>query len=361
MQFALLEHFSSGNIYSLCEDRAVAQKRLRKLSETDLEDLRKLMSVRKYVESRPDPQDIINLLCDDDCLVDRVATELLPNVYQFIDTFYIALRALHVLMTDLPKSPYGKQLREIYCAACEGIDYDSEDFQNTLNFLLFSTKSEMVLKIDQLVRQIEEYQNNTAVDSNHLNGVLVGLKKFWRLIEEASTQVEDAAGTLSASLSNLQVGSRQELKARLMEMSKQQHKQRSPYQTVVVDLLDFLRKEYFGRFLVSLKSGPPLLELFVYSDSQTLRKHIVGAPRAAVHQALLNPQHFLQCDCCELESTAQLTPSQPDLSIVYKLHLECGKMINLYDWLQAFKAIISQDNDEDDDDYNERDVNPVVL
>lgn len=38
----------------------------------------------------------------------------------------------------------------------------------------------------------------------------------------------------------------------------------------------------------------------------------------------------------------------PDVSIVYKLHLECGKLINLYDWLQSFVSIVNpQDMDDD--------------
>ncbi len=32
--------------------------------------------------------------------------------------------------------------------------------------------------------------------------------------------------------------------------------------------------------------------------------------------------------------------------IVYKLHLECGKLINLYDWLQAFVAVVCPDADD---------------
>lgn len=29
-----------------------------------------------------------------------------------------------------------------------------------------------------------------------------------------------------------------------------------------------------------------------------------------------------------------------DAAIAYKLYLECGKLVNLYDWFMAFKAII---------------------
>ena len=30
-----------------------------------------------------------------------------------------------------------------------------------------------------------------------------------------------------------------------------------------------------------------------------------------------------------------LTANMPDICIIYQLHLECGKMINLYDWMQV--------------------------
>ena len=30
-----------------------------------------------------------------------------------------------------------------------------------------------------------------------------------------------------------------------------------------------------------------------------------------------------------------ILPTLPDICIVYKLHLECGRLINLYDWLQV--------------------------
>lgn len=32
----------------------------------------------------------------------------------------------------------------------------------------------------------------------------------------------------------------------------------------------------------------------------------------------------------------------PDTAIVYKLHLECGRLINLFDLLKAFAAIVTE-------------------
>lgn len=48
----------------------------------------------------------------------------------------------------------------------------------------------------------------------------------------------------------------------------------------------------------------------------------------------------------------------PDISIIYKLHLECGKMINLYDWLQAYLSIV--DPISDDEDESKRRVKPEL-
>lgn len=107
-----------------------------------------------------------------------------------------------------------------------------------------------------------------------------------------------------------------------------------------------MKASIFQKYLRPLENGPPLLELFVFSDSRSLRQHIVGAPRAALHTALTNPQSYLQCSCCGIESVTALLPSFPDLSVAYKLHLESGRMINLFDWLQAFRTVISS-TDED--------------
>lgn len=40
----------------------------------------------------------------------------------------------------------------------------------------------------------------------------------------------------------------------------------------------------------------------------------------------------------------------PDISVAYKLHLECGRLINLYDWLQAFISVVGQEEEEDEEE-----------
>lgn len=46
----------------------------------------------------------------------------------------------------------------------------------------------------------------------------------------------------------------------------------------------------------------------------------------------------------------QLLQSMPDLSVAYKLLLENGQQVNIYDWLVAFSSVIDGPKDEEDDD-----------
>lgn len=49
----------------------------------------------------------------------------------------------------------------------------------------------------------------------------------------------------------------------------------------------------------------------------------------------------------------------PDICVAYKLHLEGGKMINLYDWLQAFLSVVDP-IEADDDEEEKRVVQPQM-
>lgn len=52
-------------------------------------------------------------------------------------------------------------------------------------------------------------------------------------------------------------------------------------------------EEMFSKGLQSMQ-GQTFHEVLAFSDVASVRKNIVGAPRAAVHTALSNPVHYLQ-------------------------------------------------------------------
>lgn len=53
-------------------------------------------------------------------------------------------------------------------------------------------------------------------------------------------------------------------------------------------------KDELSKYLIPFNKGPTLYELFVFDDVKSVRQHIMGAPRAALHTALQNPQMYLQ-------------------------------------------------------------------
>lgn len=50
----------------------------------------------------------------------------------------------------------------------------------------------------------------------------------------------------------------------------------------------------------------------------------------------------------------------PDICIVYKLHLEWGKMINLYDWLCAFLCVVDSKHEDEGDGESKKVVDPQL-
>jgi origin recognition complex subunit 3 len=138
----------------------------------------------------------------------------------------------------------------------------------------------------------------------------------------------------------------------LLQAAKQRPAtQISAYMRALKDFVNYFERTIVETNLRPLKAAPPLIELFVFTDTTTARQHLLGTPRASIHTALNNPGYYLQCQCCDIaQNTLKLLPTMPALSVAYKLHLECGKIINLFDWLQAFKTVIANKSVDDEVD-----------
>merc|ERR1712168_368286 len=81
----------------------------------------------------------------------------------------------------------------------------------------------------------------------------------------------------------------------------------------------------------------------IYFDRHGYLKEILNpAPRASISNALAQPRRYLECECCKVGVTdkERILATYPDVAIAYKLHLECPRFINLYDWLQAFIQVV---------------------
>ncbi|XP_049290606.1 origin recognition complex subunit 3 [Anopheles funestus] len=367
-KYAFMDHYFQNSINALSaivDDEDELKAIINDLSSSELEQIRQLPSFRPYVESRPNPQDVVDLLTNDDHLK-RSLVPMVMQVHNYWFTFHCSMHILQTLVGDLPKAPLGKQIRELYCL-CVASDVTSlPEFKECIQLLSFLSKDEMLQKIKQVLNVVLLWVERN--DQLSIEGCLVydvapleeianGLVLLADELVDANHEpiAEGKQHEQSSSLLSPHMG-RQELREKLLSAAKHS-KSETTVSRAIGKIMDYFVRNIFQRYLRPATSQTvPLVELFIYNDSTYLRQHIVGAPRAAVHIALNNPQYYTQCDCCILDESSCIVPSLPDLSIAYKLHLECGRMINLFDWLQAFRMII----DDNNNDEIEQQVDPTI-
>ncbi|OAD54577.1 Origin recognition complex subunit 3 [Eufriesea mexicana] len=313
-KICMILHFYANNISSLCCHPKKIQSRMSSLTDEDLEEIKKLPSIEKYIkESNCESKD--KLLQNDEF-------KLLNNFHQYMHRFLLALRCLHNLFSSLPNAPMGKQLREYYTKVVCTYDLkESEEYKECFQLLSFLSKTELLSKLNSLITIIGSSEDSIMKRDQ------ANLQDFIKTIEEASLELATTPVDIVSTGEKL---SRLQLKEKLLKWSQTQS--RSPYKLVQQDVLNFL-DHMFSVHLVN-PNNIPANEIFCYSDGNLAKQHIRGSLRAAIHTGLNDPQVYLNCECCKLENDDAIPSTLPDRSIIYKLHLESRKLINMYDWLQ---------------------------
>ncbi|XP_053679319.1 origin recognition complex subunit 3 [Anopheles nili] len=351
IKYAFLEHYCRKSINGLCafvNDKNDIIAMVKELSSSELEQIRQLPSFRSYVESLQHPQDVIDILtCDD--YMKQTLPKMLIKVHNFWFTFHCALVILQSLVGDLPKSPLGKQLRELYSVCISSDVTKLPEFRDCIQLISYLSKEDMLQKIKDVLEKVLMFVDRN--DQLSIDGCIVYeltpleemAKDLNMLADELSTasyeQIINPVQQDKQDLFSPNMG-RQELRQKLLTAAKQV-KNETGVTKAIGRITDYFVKHVFQRYLrPANKNCVALIELFLYDDSASIRRHIIGVPRAAVHTALNNPQYYTQCECCILDESCSIVPKMPDLSIAYKLHRECGRMINLFDWLQAFRTVI---------------------
>ncbi|XP_017465755.1 PREDICTED: origin recognition complex subunit 3 [Rhagoletis zephyria] len=369
-KYCLMEHFLQGNAYALCSNYSTSLNQIKALSHDDVESIRRLLSFRPYVEGINDCKRIIAILTDDNYLKKKLP-QLLRDCHIHFMILRIFLEFLAVLVGDLPKCPLGKQRRELYAVCLSKELCEQPEFKECWQLLGFMSKDEFVAKISKATSVTEDFMRTEITSLELANDCMTTVNAKLQDVKNNLSKVvmagmEEKSPTNAAASNNYsstpstpdankqKFTSRQDLKEHLLQKSKQQNKSTSEFAQAVAQTLLYIKNEIIVPHLAPLTRAPPLHELFVFSDLSTVRRNIIGAPRAALHMALNNPNYYLQCKCCQLSESTQLLATLPDLSVAYRLHLECGRMINLFDWLQAFRSVV-------DDIENEREqVDPQI-
>ncbi|XP_061176689.1 LOW QUALITY PROTEIN: uncharacterized protein LOC133185468 [Saccostrea echinata] len=338
LQFAMQDHFFTVPVSHLCCPLEELGDRVMSLKPKQVEQVRRLMSFRGFVEGCP-PSKQEDMLLNDKVTKTEFAA-LLKRIHTYHSLLYPVLKCLHIMVSKIPKHPLGKQIREVYSRVLKSFICDSEDYKECLELLRLTSKDELVDLIQQCRSSLE---GDLPSDLTQLPTDLeVLLEKFVKIDEV--TEEEAPEGSTEEAL-HLEKTDLHTLRKRLQEEGKKK-KRLSPYEKLRNEAIDFF-DELFRRYLLC-PSSLPLYEIFYYDAWGEIKRHCNASPRSVVQMALSSPHHYLQCECCNSES-GSITPSMPDICIAYKLHLECTQLINLYDWLQAFATVVTSDEELNED------------
>uniref|UniRef100_A0A8C9WGZ2 Origin recognition complex subunit 3 n=1 Tax=Scleropages formosus TaxID=113540 RepID=A0A8C9WGZ2_SCLFO len=307
LQLSLLEHFHSQPLSVLCCHKQEALVHAQQLNDRDVERIQQLPSFMRYVEEQV-PEEQVQLLTSSEH-VKGVCQKLLKSLHKYHKNFYPALRCLHVLTSILPKYPLGKQIRELYVLCLEKKVWETQEYDSAMQLIRMLAKDELVTCLQKCVEIL------TFCKSKKL--------KKYTLYASTIKCINHLHHPYSSFNYSFQT---------LLEMKEcRRTRRKTPYEILrnaVVDYIDNLVKTHLYP-----PESQPLYEVWYYSSSGTVRRHLNATPRTSIQTALSHPYCYLQNDSGIISSAA------PDICIIYKLHLECGRLINLYDWLEAYATV----------------------
>ncbi|CAH3163791.1 unnamed protein product [Porites lobata] len=345
LQFCLMEHYFESPLSVLCSVSVDSRNDiLDQLSHKQVEMFRKTISFRRYVEGEP-PSKQLKLLLEDSFTKDVIG-HLLDDLDKYHRCFFPVLQCLHIVTNNLPRYPLGKKACDVYENSLANNIYDKEEYKEAMSLLRVCSRDELLPLLQKCVDVLGNALEGTdpkmhcqaLKESRDLIARLVGQFEDLSAVQENQEQRSNSSQKEALST----VTNRFELQERLMNAAKQKRKE-SPYDKLrqrAIDILDDMFRKY-----LSCPRNLPLNEVMYYDNVQTTRKHLVGMPRVAIQTALSNPQHYLQCQCCQTD-VGTVQDTLPDICIAYKLHQECGRLINLYDWLQAFIAVLEPSTEQ---------------
>ncbi|XP_074660295.1 origin recognition complex subunit 3-like [Tubulanus polymorphus] len=340
LQFSMMEHFSANPASIICCHLTKSKEIVRRMTDKQLDDIRALTSYRKLVEDAKSMKERQLLLLDSTHTKNTIV-QLSEELDLYHRCFFPVLHCLNILTSGLPKQPLGKQLRELYCLTLLNNVYEMQEFQDSMTLLRTMSRDELLESLKKCITRLEESDLPDEIKQAYeeLQNIVHKLENIEDLAEVGKDINDIEEGNdISALPKKTDMST---LKQKLKEMHKKK-KKLTVYEQLRNDGIAFV-ENLVQKHLVCYRNYT-LYEAFYYDQSSIIKRHLAASPRASIHTGLGNPHYYLPNDELKCDG-GHIALSLPDICIVYKLHLECGRLINLYDWLQAFITIISGDEE----------------
>uniref|UniRef100_A0A8C3Y6S1 Origin recognition complex subunit 3 n=1 Tax=Catharus ustulatus TaxID=91951 RepID=A0A8C3Y6S1_CATUS len=301
-QLCIVEHFYSQPLSVLCCQLVDTKKRACSLSHDQCENIRKLQVLSWLKRLKEE------------------TVKLLEDLHVYHENYVLILRCLHVFTSSLPKYPLGKQIRELHCACLENRVWETEEYESSLQLARMLNKTDLVTMLQQCV---EILMSSSGKEFD----------KTSEKLKEFLTQFQNLEGGCVPSF----LCTTFFLKTLLELKESRRSKKLTKFEMLrfeVVDYIDSLVRKY-----LIPADDRTLHEVVYFNTASVLREHLNAAPRTALHTALNNPHWYLKNQALKCDGGG-ISNKAPDICIAYKLHLECGRLINLVDWLEAFSTVV---------------------
>ena len=311
-----------------------------------LEAIRSLPSFRKHVEALLEDEDVRevrSLLEDDDHLV-RVLKQQRNERQRWTVQL---LRALHLIrMSGLS----GKSLTDLYMEAlADGIN-SSPDRPAYANIIQGMTAEEVASLAQKLAAAVTAGDPAVGLDPWYLesSGLVRHLADTRHKVEALIEQARDKGNILRSKYTAQSRVLRTTVVAQKVQLSHDSAAltdEDKAFSEVVDDLVERVSSATTCESAENMF----LSEIWLYDSRAPYRDVFVPRPGAVIARALSRPHDYLGCACCGGSGDANASAT----SILYKLYLEAGSLVNVADLWSAFFARVGQD-DENQSGCDER-------
>ncbi|KAI8974945.1 origin recognition complex subunit 3 N-terminus-domain-containing protein [Pilobolus umbonatus] len=355
LKYALMHHYYGNPLslfLSLLEENLPTMKKKVKgwwvegmFTEDHILSIRMLPSFRTFVESMAifNPKEALHILEDDEYLILNTIPMLLSHMKVYQAEFRVGIKLIQTLQAQFPTvDSIRRNVRILLLDTLQGHE-NTEDKINLIKLLLKLIKT---MKMDQIGKLIKNLRPLFSVDEISKNG-----KKALEILDEweerykslqndtSSSQTDMIEGMVAGKEGGRDTETSRKVQSETLEYIKKKGSEATKFTIEIADWCETKLIQYLRPF-----TDLPLHELVYYTNVRLHEKSFAAEQRASIQTALIQSEHYLNCSCCNSEKADQILPSEGDTSILYKLYLECGRMINLYDWFVAFGSIVQKEH-----------------
>ncbi|KAK4509567.1 uncharacterized protein ATC70_007920 [Mucor velutinosus] len=321
------------------------------LNEHHITHIRMLKSFRAYIESLAptEPKKALRLLEDDYYLITDIVPDLINDIKTYQQEFKMGINLLVLLQAQFPSftsfSNLRKSKRLLLLEALGSNERFSEkgDIVKSLVILIRKIDERHVDRLLTELRQFLERAEYQEISASAIEQLNEWQERFNHLAEGREHHAARANVNLKGMLlpdvqESRATATSKKVQTQSIEHLKKKGSEASKIAMSIAEWVESVLAHHLRSFI-----NLPLYEMIYYTNIQLHEKSFASQPRAAVQTALTQPQHYMYCSCCHTEKSDQILSSEHDTCILYKLYLECGRMINLYDWFVAFGCIVERE------------------